>query len=298
MDPASTVTLNRLLSRLDSTLLQSSDASQLARLRGSQYERNKVASNVEYARTLLLTLEKQSSTIRVQTQRQQAQADLQQKRELIKRLNARLLELNQLGDEEFGDDDSEEDEEEGIKPSYAPARIDAKDGLDTGDFGSAPEPEAPPDPPLQPPDLRARKPLQSSDNRDAASTTAREQLFSKSAPPSQSSATLPQTETLLSHNRTEQENLTSGLLSLARALKQSSLQFSSSLEAEKEVLKRAEGGLDKSAQGMEAAEKRMGLLRKMSEGQGWWGRMKLYAFIFGLWVACFLVVFIGPKLRF
>jgi len=42
----------------------------------------------------------------------------------------------------------------------------------------------------------------------------------------------------------------------------------------------------------------MGMLRKMSEGQGWWGRIKLYAFIFGLWVVCFLVVFVGPKLRF
>ena len=72
---------------------------------------------------------------------------------------------------------------------------------------------------------------------------------------------------------------------------------SSSLEAEKDVLKRAEGGLDKSSQGMEAAERRMSMLRRMSEGQGWWGRIKLYAFIFGLWVACFLVVFVGPKIR-
>ena len=49
---------------------------------------------------------------RVQTQRQQIQADLQQKRELIKRLNARLQELNQLGDEDIDEDDS--DEEDGL----------------------------------------------------------------------------------------------------------------------------------------------------------------------------------------
>lgn len=70
-----------------------------------------------------------------------------------------------------------------------------------------------------------------------------------------------------------------------------------SIESEKDVMKRAEGGLDKSAQGMEAAERKMGMLRRMSEGQGWYGRIKLYGFIFALWIGCFVLVFIGPKLR-
>ncbi|KAK3722466.1 hypothetical protein LTR37_002458 [Vermiconidia calcicola] len=271
MDTSSTVTLNRLLSRLDNTLLASTDSEQLQRLRGSQYERNKVGANIEHARTLLLTLEKQASTVKVQTQRQQIQADLQGKREVVKRLNARLAELNQL-DEEEDEEDSDEDgsEEEQVRTaSYAPARSDAQDGLDTGG-------DEPPDPnpqqfPQQQPELRSRKPqLQASDNRSAASTTSREQLFADRNP-----TNLPQNETLLSHNRTEQETLTTGLLGLAKALKDSSLQFSSSLETEKDVLKRAEGGLDKSAQGMEAAERKM-----------------------RLWIVCFLVVFIGPKLRF
>ena len=87
------------------------------------------------------------------------------------------------------------------------------------------------------------------------------------------------------------------MLSLAQALKQSAQQMGVSIESEKDIMKRAEGGLDKSAQGMEAAERRMGMLRRMSEGQGWWGRVKLYGFIFALWVGCFLVVFLGPKLR-
>lgn len=289
MDPSSTVTLNRLLSRLDRTLLSSEDTEQTSRLRSSQYERKRVANNIEYAHTLLLTLEKQSSTVRVQTQRQQIQADLQQKRDLIKRLNARLQELNQLGDEVSEDSsDSEgyvdEKSENEAVTSYAPVIKDTQDGLDVSEKPSIQISEPPKI------DLRSRKPLQAADNRDAASTTAREQLFSNRSTQSQQDPNLSQTETLLTHNRTEQESLTTGLLSLAQALKQSSLQFSSSLEAEKDVLKRAEGGLDKSAQGMEAAEKRMGMLRKMSEGQGWWGRLKLYGFIFGLWVACFLVV--------
>lgn len=288
MDSHSSVTLNRLLARLDHTLL-SSDTEQLSRLRSSQYERTKVGANLENARTLLLTLEKESSTIRIQTQRQQIQADLQTKRELIKRLNARLQELNELEDDE-DDSENEEDGGEDVLASYAPARTDAQDGLDTGDPQGVRIPE-----PVQA-ELRSRMPLQASDNRDAASTTAREQLFADRPQPKQD-ASLSQTETLLSHNRTEQETLTTGLLGLAKALKESSLQFSTSLETEKDVLKRAEGGLDKSAQGMEAAQSKMGMLRRMSEGQGWWGRIKLYAFIFALWVACFLVVFVGPKLR-
>jgi hypothetical protein len=76
------------------------------------------------------------------------------------------------------------------------------------------------------------------------------------------------------------------------------MQFASSLENEKEVLRRAETGLDKNSMGMEAAGNRMGALRRMTEGKGWWGRIKLYAIIAALWIAAFLLVFVGPKLRF
>jgi hypothetical protein len=290
MDTSSTVTLNRLLSRLDHALL-APDSEQLQRIRASQYERNKVGANIEHARTLLLTLEKQSSTVRIQTQRQQIQSDLKSKRELIKKLNARLQELNELGEEDDYEESEEDESEEGYdtKTSYAPARKDTQDGIDAG--GS----EGPriPDPPSE---LRSRRPLQASDNKAAASTSAREQLFADRSQRKQE-PTLSQSETLLSHNRTEQETLTTSLIGLAKALKESSIQFSSSLETEKDVLKRAEGGLDKSSQGMEAAHRNMSMLRRMSEGQGLWGRIKLYAFIFGLWVACFLVVFVGPKIR-
>ena len=292
MDNSSTVTLNRLLTRLDQTLLNA-DSEQLSRIRGSQYERNKVGANIEHARTLLLTLEKQSSTVRIQTQRQQIQSDLQSKRELIKRLNARLEELNQLGDEEEDEDSDEEDGEDSdnAPASYEPARKDAQDGIDAGGSDGPQIPDPPPGS-----ELRSRQPLQASDNRDAASTSARESLFANRSKPEQNTS-LSQSETMLSHNRVEQETLTTSLIGLAKALKDSSIQFQSSLETEKDVLKRAEGGLDKGSQGMEAAERRMSMLRRMSEGQGWWGRIKLYAFIFGLWVACFLVVFVGPKIR-
>ncbi|RAL07174.1 uncharacterized protein BO97DRAFT_409195 [Aspergillus homomorphus CBS 101889] len=106
------------------------------------------------------------------------------------------------------------------------------------------------------------------------------------------------TEEALVSDRAEQEDLTSSLLSLASQLKSSSQAFHASLDAEKSVLARAADGLDRTTGNMEAAERRMGMLRRMTEGKGWWGRMMLYAWIFGLWIVAILIVFVGPKLRF
>ena len=302
MDPSQTITLNRLLSRLEHTLL-SADAD--PKLRYSQYERNRVGVNVENARTLLLSLEKQGASVRSQlSQKQSIQADLQQKRELVKQLNAKLEELNRLGEEEE-DDDSESDEDDEAEesnasntqqPSYAPARMDADNGLEANVDPRETLRTAVSDAQQQAnqQEMRSRKPLSAADNRSAASTTAREELFAgrKQHPD------LETTEALMSHNRSEQDALTNGLLGLARALKESTMNFGASLEAEKDVMKRAESSLEKSSLGMEAAGAKMGTLRRMSEGQGWWGRIKLYGCIFALWVFLFLIVFLGPKLRF
>ena len=302
MDPSQTITLNRLLTRLEHTLL-SADAD--PKLRYSQYERNRVGVNVENARTLLLSLEKQGASVRSQlSQKQSIQADLQQKRELVKQLNAKLEELNRLGEEEE-DDDSESDEDDEAEesnasntqqPSYAPARMDADNGLEANVDPRETLRTAVSDAQQQAnqQEMRSRKPLSAADNRSAASTTAREELFAgrKQHPD------LETTDALISHNRSEQDALTDGLLGLARALKESTMSFGASLEAEKDVMKRAESSLEKSSLGMEAAGAKMGTLRRMSEGQGWRGRIKLYGCIFALWVFLFLVVFLGPKLRF
>jgi hypothetical protein len=85
---------------------------------------------------------------------------------------------------------------------------------------------------------------------------------------------------------------------MASALKASSQSFSSSLESEKTVLDSATSGLDKNEQGMEAAQRRVGALRRLTEGRGWWGRMVMYAYIAGLMVLAILIVFVLPKLRF
>jgi hypothetical protein len=85
---------------------------------------------------------------------------------------------------------------------------------------------------------------------------------------------------------------------MASALKNSTKAFSSSLEEEKEIVDRAAEGMDKNTTGLEQASRKMGLLRSMSEGRGWWGRMLLYAWIAGLALLAVLLVFVGPKLRF
>ncbi|KAN0079377.1 hypothetical protein V8E54_004591 [Elaphomyces granulatus] len=106
------------------------------------------------------------------------------------------------------------------------------------------------------------------------------------------------TDSTLSAHRIEQESLTDSLLTLATKLKLSSHTFQSSLEAERAVLGRAVEGLDKNTTGMDVAGKRMGMLRRMTEGKGWWGRLLMYIWIFALWLVALGIVYLGPKLRF
>lgn len=85
---------------------------------------------------------------------------------------------------------------------------------------------------------------------------------------------------------------------MASALKASSHRFSTTLETDKDVVGRAGEGIEKTERSMEAARGRMGALRKMTEGKGWWGRIILYAWVYGLMVSLILFVFVLPKLRF
>jgi len=112
------------------------------------------------------------------------------------------------------------------------------------------------------------------------------------------STTTATTEAILDHQRAEQDALTENLVRMAASLKKSSQAFSTSLEQERDVLDATGRSLEKNELGLEGASRRMGSIRKMSEGQGWLGRMKLYAMIFGMAVAAILLVFVMPKLRF
>ncbi|KAF4554851.1 putative protein transport protein 4 [Elsinoe fawcettii] len=258
--------LDRLLSRLETQVLSEQAEPEL---RTSVFLRRKIGANIEYARTLLLRLEHDVSSIKIASQRQSLSADLQAKRDLIKQLNRYLIELDQL------DTASDDEEEEDALPPPTPQP-------------AAPTPSSAPT--FTEPSLRARK--QQSLAPDSANTSA---LFNGR---SKDDSSLQSREQVLTSQAQEQEAIKASLVSLASALKQSNISFSQSLEEEKTILERAASGLDKNALGMESAERRMGTLRKMTEGQGWWGRIKLYAIIGCLWLACFLLVFLGPKLRF
>ncbi|OJD34207.1 synaptobrevin protein [Diplodia corticola] len=295
------ISLTRLLDRLQTALL-SPDAD--PKLRTSSFERTKVGANLEYARSLLLRLEHDTAGVKIQSRKQAQQADLHAKRDLIRQLNQRLHDLNQLDDDAADDDissssyDDDDDEEDAPPPSYAPAHRNTAAGLNVE--------HNPGNQALQDAAeniLRSRRPGQadppsSRSKQDAAAATATGSSLFSGSKNAGADPTLQRSEKLMSHNRSEQETLTGSLLDMAQLLKQQTMQFGSSLEAEKDILDRAGKGLDTSAQGMEAAGQRMGTLRRMTEGKGWWARIRLYGIIGALWMACILIMFVMPKLRF
>ncbi|PHH52954.1 hypothetical protein CFIMG_008313RA00001 [Ceratocystis fimbriata CBS 114723] len=147
-----------------------------------------------------------------------------------------------------------------------------------------------------------QEPNPSSVPDSAAQTTAREALFG-SRSSGKSSLAAPQTsnataEAILDHQRAEQNALSESILQMASALKASSQRFSDTLDQDKDALSKASDGMNKTEETMDAASRRMSALRRMTEGKGWWGRMILFVWVYGLMVALLLVVFVLPKLRF
>ncbi|XP_014562397.1 hypothetical protein COCVIDRAFT_32851 [Bipolaris victoriae FI3] len=283
------INLNRLLSRLERIVL----ADPSPELRKSSYERARVSANIEHARTLLLNLEHSASTIPSKSKKSELQTDLQQKRELIKQLNQRIYELNQLDDTESdGSVDSDQEDADEF-PSYAP-RVKTEAGRDITTSGGNNEA-------LQnaaqglASELRRRGKPEADGAESGAQAASGNSLFPSKPTTTTGDPTHAQTEALLSYQRNEQETLTTSLLDMAKLLKQQSINFSNTLEGDKSVVDRALAGLDKNTLNMDAASRRMGTLRKMTEGKGWWDRMRLYGMIAGLWLIAFLIVFVGPK---
>ncbi|KAI0400830.1 hypothetical protein F4802DRAFT_583105 [Xylaria palmicola] len=145
---------------------------------------------------------------------------------------------------------------------------------------------------------------QATPNQDTATTTSalRSQLLgaaaTSSATTAPSTTTTATAEAILDHQRAEQDELTASMVSMARTLKASTHAFSSALREDQDVLAGAGKGLDRSERGLDGVAGRMGRLRRLTEGEGWWGRMLLYAWIAGLSVFAVLLVFVFPKLRF
>ncbi|KAI0389866.1 hypothetical protein F5Y17DRAFT_97955 [Xylariaceae sp. FL0594] len=385
-NPDSLTDLTRLLARLQQSILHA-DAEREHRLRTSEYERSKARTNIQYARTLLTKLEQDALAIKIHSNRQAVQADLNQKREVYAQLEERLREIEDISIDSDEEDDSDEGEDLLGNITHTPSQSsDSRSGEHAGDgrereegWGeqeeeeehnnestvlpgsvpsavahvssrptqtvtapetlSTPAPQsqaraaqraatesvsaAPRDTTISSPRLRARGSaahnhnnknkntpgLAGKDDNNTASTSAlpRSQLFSESprAPTaitttttSTMTTTTATAEAILDHHRAEQDQLTESMVSMARALKQSTHAFSTALQQDRDVLEGAGKGLDRNEQGLERVAGRMGTLRRLTEGEGWWGRMMLYAWIAGLALFAVLLVFVFPKLRF
>ncbi|KAJ6444770.1 synaptobrevin [Purpureocillium lavendulum] len=323
------VELSQLLSRLQQTVLHPTPERE-HRLRTSDYERARLEANLEYARAQLLKLEQDALALKAPTRRLELQSALVAHRDTLDTLLDRLADIRQIAADEPVDDDSSDEEDlladivptpsESMDSASAEATEERSVDETTPDPPSptpAAVPEPPPAPTTAPPaqDISPTTttppiplPTQTSQTlRSRASapsptshTTARAALFAnrrrgEAASPQTSTATA---EAILDHQRVEQDALSDSILKMAGALKASSQRFSTTLEADKETLGRAGEGMDRTERGMEATRGGMGALRRMTEGKGWWGRMILYAWVYGLMLTLLLVVFVMPKLRF
>ncbi|EGU76188.1 hypothetical protein FOPG_02133 [Fusarium oxysporum f. sp. conglutinans race 2 54008] len=323
--------LGNLLLRLQKTVLHT-DSDRERRLRSSEFERARVASNLEYARNSLTKLEHDALGIKAPGRRAEVQSDLNGKRELLELLLDRLEDLRQVAIEEDEDDGSTDGEDilSEIIPTPSDSMVDSiSTGQPTESSGQDDDAESEPPEATTIPVTTATVPAPASTTPSDTSTTSQEHkqqptqttqnLRSRGAPSSPSTPAhstaraalfanrskppTPQTSTataeaLLDHQRAEQEALSESILQMASALKSSSQRFSTTLEADKDIVARAGEGMDKTEQSMEAAKGRMGMLKRMTEGKGYFGRLLLYAYIALLAVACILVVFVLPKLRF
>ncbi|KAL2018903.1 hypothetical protein VTK56DRAFT_10270 [Thermocarpiscus australiensis] len=358
--------LTLLLSRLQRTILHA-DAEREARLRASEYERAKAQANINYARSLLTKLEQEALAVKIVARRQDVQADLVRKREVLDQLSERLSDLAEIaaaGSNGDGGDGGDTSDGEDILAEIIATPSESMDSTRSPDMPAeeadepshqTPNPLEPPPPPPAPAQTgqevvtkdAVSEPKQPSPSSSApqhpttaaatTTTTTSQTLRSRhhdstptptptQPPPAQATTTssstlfgdhhhrphsspattttaaattaISTTEAILDHHRAEQDALSASILQLAAELKASSRAFSASLEEDKEVVSRAGAGMARAGEGMEAVTRRMGALRKMTEGEGWWGRMRLYAMVYGLMVVVVVVVVGLPKLRF
>lgn len=266
------------------------------------YHRTKWLHNVEGARNLLLQLERTAQQIKVQRTRQTAQKDLAEKRMVIKKLKNRVEEIGReveaMGEEAWKlplPDIPGETAWDMLQKDKAPTQaeeIQKADGM-----------------------LREGKPVQQVEEEIEQGNEKRDQLFKSSGTirrrnKEQSDITqgsrgqtsgysgVDSNERAMLDDSKTQEDLTTSMISMAVQLKQQTKAFQFSLDQDKGLLDRALEGLDRNLSGMEAASKRMQFLKRMSEEQGFFGRLKLYFMIMGMWFLAILLVFAGPKLRF
>jgi hypothetical protein len=299
--------LHRMLLRYQNLILltpspstsQNSDLSPLQRQVQAElwsplpYYRTKWLHNIEGARTRLLQLERKAQGIRVQRAKYEAIKDLAEKRSTIKALRKRVEEIGREVEMSPADKWQSPYRDEGDETIFDYLQKHGK-STKTADED----------------DLLEGKPVAAVEAQPE-SKSGRDELFGNSTlrrrgkgqdteSPAQTSgfSNLPSTERSLLDSSRVHEDITASLVSMAAQLKQEQRKLQFSLQQDSGILGRAMEGLDVSLSGMEAASKKMKFLQRMSEEEGWLGRMKLYAMIFAMWVAAFLLVFVCPKLRF
>jgi hypothetical protein len=277
------------------------------------YQRTKWLHNIEYARTLLLQLEHAAQGIKVQRVKKDAIRDLAEKRMLIKKLRSRVEELgtegNVLSEEQWAADGKSETLEEILERPPSQENFDISKHAPTEEPSKKEPIQSINEEPSSPTQRNSTSTINSSNppstrsDKDTLFGTRRRLQSQNPSPntpisPSSPSNTTETTERLLLSDSRTHADLTSSLVNMATLLKQQARSFQGALDLDKGLLDRALDGLDKNVTGMAAASQKMQFLRKMSEGQGFFGRLKLYAMIVGLWVVAILLVFAGPKLRF
>ena len=301
------------------------------------YQRTKTLHTIEHARTILLQLEQSAQNIKIQRVKKDVVRDLAEKRKVIRRLRAVVEELGReverkeresVHEDEGSDEEDGETVEEllGLPPLEEDIKmgnkmtdtnvtlIGAREDQNRSSGDSDVHHISPP--PLNPTagsppsastsqqkqelfHLRNRRPKNASLPTSPSFSSPQVTTGTTTALSSPLTNTTSTTEANLKSDRTTQTTLTTSLLSLAQQLKAQSLAFSQHLEStDAPLLDRALAGLDSNVGGLERASQKMGLLKRMSEGEGWWGRIMLYLWIWGLWALAVALVFVGPKLRF
>ncbi|KAG9253855.1 synaptobrevin [Emericellopsis atlantica] len=321
----SSAELGQLLLRLQRTVLHA-DPAREQRLRTSEYERAKLETNLDYARTSLSRLEQEAMTLLAPGRKGDVQADLYKKRELLELLVDRLHDFQKMAVED--DEDASEGEDLLASVGYTPSEsISSTSAATPSDADQeakqvqtpTPKTSQPPAPATEPgyassestpftpdePTKTTQNPRsRNQETQQPSYASARAALFAnrKRTDPAHAAATTgvstATAEAILDQQAGEREDLSDKVFKMAQAMKEKQLSIASSLDAEKDIMGRATEGMERTGRGMEAAKGTMGSLMRMSEGKGWWGRIMLYAWIYGLMVALVLLVFVMPKLRF
>ncbi|CAG9996502.1 unnamed protein product [Clonostachys byssicola] len=323
----SSAELGQLLSRLQQVLLHP-DPNRERQLRTSEYERSRQKSNLDYARATLTKLEQDALGVLAPGRRVEVQTDLNKKRELLDVLVDRLQDLQKLALVEEDEEDSSDVDD--ALANLIPTPSESTDTQQEEDFPTPDDsaasvasdtPSAPPAQPSPTPQpfvqdtptqtqqtLRSRssaKPtaVPESPDNPPAHATARAALFANRrnrtvAVGAQAERSTATAEAILDVQSKEREELADKVFQMAQAMKNQQKNIAASLESEKDVLTRATEGMERTGRGMDIAKGRMGALQKMSEGKGWWGRMMLFAWVYGLMIGLLVLVFVLPKLRF